>query len=109
MLRALLICTLTCLLLNSCAWFRSRNLDYTQGNILKERNLVQLKRGMKKSEVSFVLGTPVLMNSFDPNRWEYVQVMQKGTTSTIEKRVIIFFRGDKVSHFTIERFQKAKR
>jgi outer membrane protein assembly factor BamE len=60
-------------------------IDVQQGNVLTQDMVAQLKPGLSKDQVRFVLGTPVLMDMFHANRWDYVYRMQKGN-GTIEMR-----------------------
>jgi outer membrane protein assembly factor BamE len=60
-------------------------IDIQQGNVLTQEMVAQLKPGLTKDQVRFVLGTPVLMDMFHANRWDYVYRLQKGN-GTIEMR-----------------------
>ena len=42
-----------------------------QGNVVTQDSVSKLKKGMTKSEVRQVLGTPLLMDPFHGNRWDY--------------------------------------
>lgn len=46
-------------------------LDIPQGNILEKEKIDQVKTGMTKRQVRYVLGTPLLMDSFNQDRWDY--------------------------------------
>ena len=48
--------------------------------------VAQLKPGLTKDQVRFILGTPVLMDMFHSNRWDYVYRLQKGRTGEVEMR-----------------------
>lgn len=61
-------------------------IDIQQGNVLTQDMVSQLKPGLTKDQVRFVLGTPVLMDMFHANRWDYVYRFQKGGASTVEMR-----------------------
>jgi outer membrane protein assembly factor BamE len=48
-------------------------IDVNQGNYLEQHNLKQLKRGMTKEQVIFLLGTPALRDPFtQDNCWHYL-------------------------------------
>ena len=61
-------------------------IDIQQGNVLTQEMVSQLKPGLTKDQVRFILGTPVLMDMFHANRWDYVYRFQKGGASTVEMR-----------------------
>ena len=61
-------------------------IDVQQGNVLTQEMVSQLKPGLTKDQVRFILGTPVLIDVFHPNRWDYVYRLQKGNTGAVEMR-----------------------
>lgn len=61
-------------------------IDIQQGNVLTQDMVAQLKPGLTKDQVRFVLGTPVLMDMFHANRWDYVYRLQKGASGEVEMR-----------------------
>ena len=75
-------------------------IDIQQGNVLTQEMVSQLKPGLTKDQVRFILGTPVLMDMFHANRWDYVYRLQKGSTGVAETRKFsVFFDADgKLSH-----------
>lgn len=69
--------------------------DIQQGNILNNSDLNQLRYGMTKQEVLYLLGTPMVNHPFDTSRWDYFYSkhnQQKGETST--RQIIAIFDGD---------------
>ena len=61
-------------------------IDVQQGNVLTQEMVSQLRPGLTKDQVRFILGTPVLMDVFHANRWDYVYRLQKGSTGVVEMR-----------------------
>jgi len=61
-------------------------IDVQQGNVLTQDMVSQLRPGLSKDQVRFILGTPVLMDMFHANRWDYVYRMQKGSSGEVESR-----------------------
>ena len=61
-------------------------IDIQQGNILTQDMVSQLKPGLTKDQVRFILGTPVLMDMFHANRWDYIYRFKKGSTGEVEMR-----------------------
>lgn len=72
--------------------------DKQQGNILTKNKIDQLRPGLSKAQVRYLMGTPVLQSSFDPDRWDYVDYFQSGNKNIppIEKRVTLFFSFDQL-------------
>jgi outer membrane protein assembly factor BamE len=69
-----------------------------QGNYLEQKTLDQLNVGMTRSQVRFLLGTPMVAGAFDPNRWDYYYYFKDGKTRHVEERhFIVYFEDDKVS------------
>ena len=70
-------------------------IDVQQGNVLTQEMVSQLKPGLSRDQVRFILGTPVLMDMFHANRWDYVYWLKKGNTGVVEKREFsVFFDAD---------------
>lgn len=68
--------------------------DIQQGNIITQEKVDQLKPGMSKRQVRYLLGTPMLVDVFHQNRWDYVYTMTKGWGDMEEKRMALFFQND---------------
>lgn len=66
-----------------------------QGNVVTREMIEKLKPGMTKSQVRFVLGTPLVTDPFHPERWDYVYVYKKDVAATPEtKHLTVIFDGD---------------
>ena len=73
-------------------------MDVQQGNLLDVEQIDQVEVGMTRSQVRFLLGTPMVIDSFDPDRWDYVYRLQRGHKRKIAKRhLVVWFEGDKVA------------
>jgi outer membrane protein assembly factor BamE (lipoprotein component of BamABCDE complex) len=70
------------------------HLDIQQGNVVSAKMMMQLKPGMTKSQVRYVLGTPLLQDAFHQNRWDYVYHMAKGGKVIERRRIILDFEND---------------
>lgn len=57
----------------------------------------QLKPGLSKEQVLFLMGTPVLRNDFYPNRWDYVHTLKRDDKKFLKKRISIYFHGDTIA------------
>jgi outer membrane protein assembly factor BamE len=71
-----------------------------QGNFLEERAVTQLQVGMTRSQVRYLLGTPMVPDAFDKDRWDYLYYLKKGRLKRPDERhLIVYFQDDKVSKF----------
>lgn len=69
-----------------------------QGNFLDSEQVDQLETGMTRSQVSFLLGTPMVPTAFDNNRWDYYYYLKVQRPKYSEtRRLIVYFENDKVS------------
>jgi outer membrane protein assembly factor BamE len=69
-----------------------------QGNLLKPSDVDQVTPGMTRTQVRYLLGTPMINDPFDPQRWDYVYRLTTGRKrDTIEAHFVVFFEGDEVS------------
>ena len=46
-------------------------IDIQQGNVIEQEMLDKLQPGMDKDQVQFIMGTPVIVDPFHKDRWEY--------------------------------------
>jgi outer membrane protein assembly factor BamE len=81
------------LLLNACIY----RIDIQQGNLLEEDLTDQIEVGMTRSQVQFLLGSPMVEDSFHPDRWDYTYYFQQGRSREIERRwFVVYFQEDRV-------------
>ena len=65
--------------------------EIVQGSIIKKEDLTELKIGMSKEQVQYVLGSPSIINALDTSRWEYIyRVRDRRSRTTITKGYLIF-------------------
>lgn len=70
-------------------------IDVQQGNVLTQEMVAQLRPGLSMDQVRFILGTPVLVDMFHANRWDYFFWLKKGRTGEVEtRRFSAFFDSD---------------
>ncbi len=83
-------------LLSGCVY----RMNIQQGNFLEPRAVSQLQVGMTRSQVRYLLGTPMVPDAFDKDRWDYLYYLKKGRLRSPEQRhLIVYFEEDKVSRF----------
>jgi len=83
--------------LTHCALYK---VDVQQGNVLTQAMLDQLEIGMPKSKIKFLLGTPLVIDVFHQNRWDYIYSMQSGNEQREQRRISLFFEDEKLAQIT---------
>lgn len=71
-------------------------LDIQQGNVLDAPMLARLSPGMEKRQVRFILGTPMIIDTFNQDRWDYVYTYSQGGAEIEQRQVTLFFEGDRL-------------
>ena len=71
-------------------------IDIQQGNHVTQDMIAKLKPGMSRSQVRFALGTPLLVDPFRTDRWDYVYTYQKQGKLTEQRTVTVVFRGEQL-------------
>jgi len=96
-----LVALVPCLaLLTSCGTVSSFSfpgvyrIDVPQGNIITQEMVDQLRPGLTKRQVTFILGTPLIRDTFDQDRWDYLYSYQPGGGERSQERLTIFFEDD---------------
>lgn len=69
-------------------------IDVQQGNIVTQEMVDQLKPGMTKRQVQFTLGSPMIVDVFHQERWDYLYRMTPGKGAIEQKRVTLHFKDD---------------
>lgn len=83
-------------------------IDVQQGNAMDQESVDKLKTGMTRSQVRFLLGTPLLVDPFHSNRWDYVYNYRTSGKLTEKKRLTLIFEGDVLARIEGEVFSPAK-
>jgi outer membrane protein assembly factor BamE len=81
-----------CSLTNPIHSLRPYQIDIQQGNEVTQAMLDQLKPGMTPSQVRFVMGTPLVVDPFHADRWDYVLRVEKAGRLIDRRRVTVVFR-----------------
>jgi outer membrane protein assembly factor BamE len=84
---------LLALLLASCG-LKPYKMDIQQGNFITAEMRAQLKLGMSKTQVRYVLGTPLVNDPFHDNRWDYIYRLEHGGKITEQQRLTLHFSGN---------------
>ncbi|MBS1216271.1 MAG: lipoprotein [Proteobacteria bacterium] len=72
-------------------------MEVQQGNYLPQEAVLQLKPGMTKDQVRFLLGTPLLNDIFHEDRWDYIFRRRRANATEIEEqRLTVIFKSDRL-------------
>jgi outer membrane protein assembly factor BamE len=89
-----------CLILSGCSFFPGvYRLDIPQGNLITQQMVDQLRPGLSKRQVTFILGTPLLRDTFDQDRWDYIYGFQPGGGTRSQERLTVYFENDQLIRF----------
>lgn len=72
-------------------------IDIDQGNIIDQEMVNLLKPNMSKRQVIYVLGSPLLLDPFSKNRWDYIYSEQPGGEDREQTRIALFFTHDSLT------------
>jgi len=99
-MRNILIAITLSFLVSACSFPGVYKIDIPQGNIVTQEMVDQLRPGMTQSQVRYVLGTPLITDTFSDDRWDYVYSMKPGGGATTRERVTIYFTDGELSRIS---------
>lgn len=91
--RIVVLCA--CFALSSC-FLRPYRIDVQQGNYIDKEMIAQLKPGMTRAQVRFILGTPLIADPFNPDRWDYLYIDRPAGRLKDVRRLTVFFEEDRL-------------
>ena len=70
-------------------------LNIRQGNYIDQSMVSQLRVGMSKRQVQFLMGTPLINDPFHEQRWDYFYSFRpRGGEETTRRHIILYFEGE---------------
>jgi outer membrane protein assembly factor BamE len=78
----------------ACTYLTPYKMEIQQGSVLTQENVGKLKTGMTRSQVAYVMGTPLLTDAFHADRWDYVYYLRKRERIVDQRKVVLMFDGD---------------
>jgi len=92
-MRHMLFAAIIALLLSGC--LSVYKVEVQQGNVVTQEMIDKLKPGMTPSQVRFVMGTPLIVDPFHQDRWDYYYYLRRSNeTSGESQRVTVVFKND---------------
>lgn len=79
-------------------WVYKLSID--QGNIITQEMVNKLQPGMTRSQVQFVMGSPLIADPFHEDRWDYIYTLLDAKGKRTEQHLTVFFADDKLSSLT---------
>lgn len=96
---------LSAIIAGGCSWFAENNpstlsfpgaykIDIQQGNVITQEMVNQLRPGMTREQVRYVMGQALLPDAFNRDRWDYVYSFQQGSEPRVQQTLSVFFEND---------------
>lgn len=82
------------LALAGCSFPGVYKIDIQQGNVVTQDMIDQLRPGMTRRQVRFIMGNPLLVDTFHANRWDYLYSLQPGGGERQQERMSVLFNGN---------------
>jgi len=73
--------------------------DVQQGNVITKDMVEQLRPGMTRDQVRFLLGTPMLTDLFHQDRWDYPYYLRRRSGETQIRKLAVYFEEGKLARF----------
>jgi outer membrane protein assembly factor BamE len=71
-------------------------INVEQGNVVTEEMVVQLRPGLNRRQVRYIMGTPLIEDSFHEDRWDYRYMLRNGNEMLSETQLTLWFEGDEL-------------
>jgi outer membrane protein assembly factor BamE len=98
-MRKVLISVALVTLLTACSEFPGvYKIDIPQGNVVTQEQLNQLEKGMTPNQVQYILGTPLVTDTFSNNRWDYISSLSVAGGDRVQTHITVFFVEGKLDH-----------
>ena len=66
-------------------------INVEQGNVVTEEMVKQLKPGLNRRQVRYIMGTPLIEDSFREDRWDYRYLLRNGSDLLSETQLTLWF------------------
>ncbi|MDB5887351.1 MAG: SmpA/OmlA [Rhodocyclales bacterium] len=73
------------------------SIDIRQGNYVTQEMAARLTPGMTEEQVRFIMGTPLLVDPFHADRWDYVYLYAPQGRVSEQRRITLKFKDGKLS------------
>ena len=73
--------------------------EVVQGNFISAEQARALQKGMTRTQVRDILGSPLLASMFHADRWDYVFTLKRQGVEPQARKLVVFFNGDVLDRF----------
>ena len=105
---ATLILLVATLLAGGCSSLRYPGvcrIDVAQGNLITKEMVDKLRVGMTPRQVEYVMGSPMVADTFHPNRWDYIYSLETGKGIQIQNQLTLFFNNERLARIDTSRYK----
>ena len=88
--------TLALLMVSGCSYLGVYKRDLPQGNLVTQEMVNQLKPGMSREQVQYIMGSPLLPAPFDANQWDYVFRLDEAYGDVEQRRITLAFEENRL-------------
>jgi outer membrane protein assembly factor BamE len=85
---------LSFLFISACSIPKVYKLTVQQGNIVTQDMIDELKVGMTKRQVAYVMGTPLIRSPYQQERWDYLYTLERRDKVVKDYQVTLFFKDE---------------
>lgn len=85
------------LALAGCSFPGVYKIDIQQGNVVTQEMVDQLRPGMTRSQVRYIMGNPLITDTFHAERWDYLYSIQPGGGERMQERISLNFNEDQLA------------
>ena len=71
-------------------------INVEQGNVVTEEMIEQLRPGLNRRQVRYIMGTPLIEDSFHRDRWDYRYLLRNGNEALSTTQLTLWFDGDEL-------------
>lgn len=75
-------------------------INVPQGNVITEEMVAKLKPGMTRRQVRFIMGTPLIEDTFNKNRWDYVYTVRRARKISEQAKISLVFDGERLVSYS---------
>lgn len=89
----------TAVLLSGCNTYK---MEIQQGNYISREELATVRPGMSEAQVREILGTPLLVDDFHKDRWDYVFYLHSPGEAVKRSSATVFFQNGVVRDIRVD-------
>ena len=80
-------------------------IDVGQGNLITKEMLDKLRVGMTPRQVEYVMGSPMIADTFHPERWDYIYSLETGKGILVQNQLTLYFENERLAKIDTSRYK----